>query len=362
MDSLFRQLRTRSPYVGQEDKEGSSRESTIPLQKTQSFKGEKKRTPSWIKRQFSGSMGQDSDSIAEGEYQLAVAAAAFAVKSLEESKGRDARKGSRLPEKETVRKTEETTAPPPPPPLPPPPAERRTKSIKFSDDVPKPSLGIPDQRVHITTGATEKMPETAAVIPPAPPVKKKLSFADSNLNTTSSFLPQGTLPDEKPIRPSIKKTSTFDKTVDRTRSRKSEASEQKREVPSPVRPPFLPADIVSQSTKAPVKGDIDADTWEKNELASIHERYAKLKTKILDWEQKKKTKAKRRLERTEAELDKRRAKAMQHYKSELASIESTAGGARSQAEENRKNEEFKTKEKANKIRLTGKLPTTCWWF
>lgn len=60
----------------------------------------------------------------------------------------------------------------------------------------------------------------------------------------------------------------------------------------------------------------------------------------------------------QAELDKKRAKALQSYNSQIARIEGIAGGARAQAEENRRNEEFKVKEKANKIRLTGKLPAT----
>lgn len=61
----------------------------------------------------------------------------------------------------------------------------------------------------------------------------------------------------------------------------------------------------------------------------------------------------------QAELDKRRAKAMEHYRKELARIDSISGGVRSKAIENRRNEEFKVKEKANRIRLTGKVPGTC---
>lgn len=64
----------------------------------------------------------------------------------------------------------------------------------------------------------------------------------------------------------------------------------------------------------------------------------------------------------QAELDKRRAKAVQSYHSDIKRIEGIAGGARAQAEKNRKSEESKVKEKANRIRLTGKLPATCLCF
>lgn len=61
-------------------------------------------------------------------------------------------------------------------------------------------------------------------------------------------------------------------------------------------------------------------------------------------------------------MDKRRAKAVKKYHSEITRIERIAEGARAQAEENRKNEEFKVKDKTNKIRTTGKIPATCLCF
>lgn len=64
----------------------------------------------------------------------------------------------------------------------------------------------------------------------------------------------------------------------------------------------------------------------------------------------------------QSELERRRAKTMKHYRSEMENIDKIAGGARAQAEENRRNEEFKVKEKANKIRSTGKIPPTCLCF
>lgn len=337
MESLFRQLRTKNP---QERKEGSSstaKDSTIPPQKTQSFKGERKRSQSWLRRQFSRSMSKDN----EGEYQTAVAAAAFAVKSLEESRTRDERGGRGIPDAALPKiksKTEDAVSVP----------DRRTKPIKFSDEIAKPNLDDPDRRVQISTETSEKMPEKAVV--PAPPIKKQLSFADTQ--------PGVALPSREAIKPT-KKAPSFD----RTHSRKPEVKEPKLEIPEPVLPPFLPGDpTMRQSPEKPGIGDTQADIWEKSEMARIKEKYEKLRAKILDWEQKKKKKAKRRLERAEAELDKRRARAMHHYRSELERIEGIVSGARSQATENRRNEESKVKEKASKFRLTRKLPATCWCF
>lgn len=61
----------------------------------------------------------------------------------------------------------------------------------------------------------------------------------------------------------------------------------------------------------------------------------------------------------QAELDKRRKKAMEDFRSETENIEQIAGGAREKARENRRNEEFKAKEKANILRTTGRVPKTC---
>lgn len=49
------------------------------------FLAEKKKTQNWFQRQFTGKMSEDYDSIVEIEHATAVAAAAFAVKSVEEA-------------------------------------------------------------------------------------------------------------------------------------------------------------------------------------------------------------------------------------------------------------------------------------
>ncbi|GER31840.1 remorin family protein [Striga asiatica] len=125
------------------------------------------------------------------------------------------------------------------------------------------------------------------------------------------------------------------------------------------------------------QGDYLADAWEKEEIAYIIEReliisaphmtkaifrYVKLKATIDSWETKKKKKEKHKIERAQAELDKRRAKYIKSYNDKITRIEVIARRAREQADEDKKQEEFEVKEKANKIRLTGKIPATCFCF
>lgn len=62
------------------------------------------------------------------------------------------------------------------------------------------------------------------------------------------------------------------------------------------------------------------------------------------------------------ELESKRAKAMQRFRGDIEHIGQTAGGARAKAEEKKRNDVFKVKEKANIIRKTGKVPKTCFCF
>lgn len=53
---------------------------------------------------------------------------------------------------------------------------------------------------------------------------------------------------------------------------------------------------------------------------------------------------------------------MQKFRAEMERIEQITAGAKAAAEERRRNEELKAKEKANIIRTTGKHPKTCFCF
>ncbi|XP_042499555.1 remorin 1.4-like isoform X2 [Macadamia integrifolia] len=95
----------------------------------------------------------------------------------------------------------------------------------------------------------------------------------------------------------------------------------------------------------------------------LKKRYEKMNSTIQAWEEEKKKKARRRLDRKEGELEQRRARVLQQHRVEIQRINQIVGGAKAQAEEKRRNDEqLKAKEKANKIRATGKVPATCFFF
>ena len=58
----------------------------------------------------------------------------------------------------------------------------------------------------------------------------------------------------------------------------------------------------------------------------------------------------------------RRMKALEDFQNKITAIDQIADGARTKAEESRRNEEQKTKEKANVIRTTGEMPGICFCF
>ncbi|KAK6133753.1 hypothetical protein DH2020_032464 [Rehmannia glutinosa] len=238
---------------------------------------EKERNQSWIRRQLSRQMNRDYD-FDDADYPTAVAAAAYAIQSIEKSKSRHRNETAYGPGKSS------------------------NKIRSKAEDI-----GIQPE-LH----------------------KSALKFSDKHLNISDSKSPE--TPSPKPDRQPVGWATT------------------------------QPIETRSQSATKPGPEDSMADAWEKEEMASIKERYERLRTTIDNWEIKKKKKADQKLERTEGKSEKKRAKAAQRRRQVIKRIEEIAGGARAQAEENRRNEELKVKEKANKIRTTGKLPATCLCF
>ncbi|PSR84995.1 Remorin like [Actinidia chinensis var. chinensis] len=317
MESLIRQTRTRYSGVGKENKEetGDIKDRRIPPQKSQSFKGEKKKPQNWFQKQFFRQMSQDNDSI---EYSAAVAAAAVAINSLEELSIADQKSKSEEPSTsltKTKSKTEDTASQGP----------ETAKVLRwFSGEPSMRNLEGPDKTVPVIEETNKKIPEKA------PSIKKPPTFVDKDLNNTSGRKPDSAIP--------------------------------KTDLPSAKRPAFPPTDVKRQSSTKPGIVETEADAWEKAEMAKIKERYEKVNTTILDWESRKKAKAKRRNDRTESELQNKRARALRHFHIDIGRIDKIAGGARAQAGANRRNEELKVKEKANKFRSTGKIPATCFCF
>ncbi|XP_048330021.1 remorin isoform X2 [Ziziphus jujuba] len=105
-----------------------------------------------------------------------------------------------------------------------------------------------------------------------------------------------------------------------------------------------------------------ADVWEIAQMEKIRKRYEKMKSTILAWENKRKMKVKQKNERTKSILEQRRAQNQRHYQNKMARIDDIAKGARAQMEEKRRQEESEVKEKAKRIRSTGKVPVTCFCF
>ncbi|KAL7132741.1 hypothetical protein ABFS83_12G094200 [Erythranthe nasuta] len=319
MESLIKQTRSRfAGGTGQDNKEERSSTTT--------FK-EKKRNPSWIRRQLSRQMSWDNDS-SSADYPTAIAAAAYAIQSLEQSQtpnknemkyGTDSKSLNKIKSK-----AEDKQALP----------EPLKSALRSSDGTSRKSFDDSDKKLPISTSTSTKIPEKQ------PSVKKKISFADMDEIAGASNKPEKSAVEKAP---SVKRPPAFaDKQLKITEIKKP--------------------DITLQKPDRAIPRDPRADAWEKEEMASIKERYEKMRATVDNWETKKKKKAKRKIEKIEAELDKRRAKAVQSYKVKIARIEGIAGGARVQAEKNRKNEESKAKDKANKIRLTGMLPATCLCF
>ncbi|KAF8399555.1 hypothetical protein HHK36_015422 [Tetracentron sinense] len=141
----------------------------------------------------------------------------------------------------------------------------------------------------------------------------------------------------------------------------------RRTLPNPsltLKPTLFPSGDAKQTRNStrPKSAETKADSWEKDEMDKLRKWCDKMNYTILSWENEKRTKAKRRIDRTESKLARRRARALQHYRSEMARIDQIAGGARAQVEERRRNDESKAKEKVKKIRSTGKVPVMCFCF
>ncbi|XP_042052816.1 radixin-like isoform X1 [Salvia splendens] len=328
MESLIKQ--TRSRFGGsKEDKNSSTADRKVPPQKTQSFR-EKKRSQGWIKKQLSRQMSWEYD-FSSSEYPTAIAAAAYAIHSLEESSSREKKErdyGHNNSLSKTKSRVDEREDKPGP----------LKSALKSFDGTPRTSF-----KDEGTT--SNRFPEKKPT--------RKISFADLDeiSNNKGEKLPLQKDPERAP---SLRLPPTFaDKQLSAADSRKPLKSP-----PPPPPPPSLPP-----IARKPGPADSAAAAWEKEEMASIRERFDKLRATIDNWEMKKKKKAKRKIEGIEqAELDKSKAKALKKYNSEISRIEGIASGARSQAEENRRIEELRVKEKANKIRATGKIPATCLCF
>ncbi|GAU47532.1 hypothetical protein TSUD_94370 [Trifolium subterraneum] len=235
----------------------------------------------------------------------------------------------------------------------------------------------------------EKIPKKTISFTPAPSMKKTPTFGEKSKRTG----------DKNPDIPNQKKTPTFaDEHFFDADDTQPETPPKPKILPlvddpivalrPPPPPPPAPQPSISQTSitsgrppTGPSTTETKADSWEREELIKIKERYEKLLETIDSWEKRKKMKARRKLNKHEAiaqlvavefstsshfkcqsENERKREKARRKYQDKIKYIDEIAAGARAQSDERRKNETLKAKEKANTIRTTGKLPGACSCF
>ncbi|XP_027345772.1 remorin-like isoform X2 [Abrus precatorius] len=292
-------------------------------------------------------MSHDYESI-EMEHATAVAAAAFAIYSLGVSE---------IPQE---MKTRDTTLP------------KTTSKVDYPRS-PMSHFGSASKRLSGSfkttrdqgNKATENLKKPEKTITPASSMKRTSTYSEKL---------KSKIDDEKPEIPAPKRIPTFgDMNTDDIKPETPQPNvpppvqqpvSLKLPPPPPPPPPPSPppikqtSNLARQSTK-----QRKADAWEREELEKIKERYENLLETIASWETRKKMKARRKLNKHEqSDNERKKGKALRKYQEKMTYIDQIANGARAQADERRRNEVFKAKEKANVIRTTGKIPGPCSCF
>ncbi|CAH8391558.1 unnamed protein product [Eruca vesicaria subsp. sativa] len=321
MDSLIKQTRRKhTSSQGRTGEVGSStREKTVPARRSVSFKEDKKKSSSWLQKQFSRQMtDQGYDPISEMDHAAAVAATAYAITNFEETWLESYHSGLERGASLSRSKSRKEASPF---------EELRSLSRRFSGQLSFKEQDSNRDHTRRSGDSKEKHErQRKQVIEPPSPMRKQ-----SSSRTRSE--PRAPPPPPPPL-PS----------------------------PSPLRLPS--SEIKTRSSgHTSRKDDVTADAWEKSELAKIKAKYEKLNRKIDLWEGKKRDKARRKLDKSESEQEQRRKRGLQRFREDMEYIEQIAAGARAQAEKQRQNEEFKVKEKAGIVRSTGKIPAkACFCF
>ncbi|KAJ4975037.1 hypothetical protein NE237_008211 [Protea cynaroides] len=338
MEAWLQPHRVRFSGVAQDSGQdpNSTRERGIPPQKTSSFKGDRKKQNNWFRRQFTSQTSRDYDSEDGGEYATVIAAAALAIKSLEEAELADKKNLKeglgKFPTKAKSKKEEGVAL------------QQDTSKISRRLTIMEPKEDEPQNQdrenayVEKSERVDQRIPENAVTS------EKK--------------------PEKAPSRvPTIKRAPTTTEQAD-TQPRPNAPSMAK-----PAQPKLIPP-TMDKPTFPTTGGDewkggstrtgpqSKADAWMEAEMEKIKTRSEKLNSTILSWEEEKKKKARRQLNRKESEVEQRRARALEQFRNEMTRIDQIVRGAKAQVEERQLNEELKAKEKVDKIRATGKVPST----
>ncbi|KAK7368357.1 hypothetical protein VNO80_10382 [Phaseolus coccineus] len=327
METLMKQIRVKLTGAEEENKAdlGGSRDQKVTTQKTPSFK-DKKKVQNWFERQFSRNMSHDYDT--EMEHAAAVAAAAFAIFSQEVSLIPQQKKMRETPLSRGKSKVDDTK---------PPFSQFGDTSTQFSVDIRRPEKGMtPASSMRRSSTLGEKIrSNTDGKKPEIQSPKRTPTFGDEHLVNSGEIKRE--TPHRK-IPPLVQK-------------------------PEPLRPPPPPPPLIRQSSARAGGNETKANAWEREELEKIKERYEKLLETIQSWEKSKKAKGTRKLNKVQhGDNERKRAKALKKYEEKMYYVNQIVEGAKAQAEERRRNEVLKAKEKANIIRTTGKIPGPCSCF
>lgn len=244
-----------------------------------------KKAHNWFQRQFSRNMSHDYDFM-EMEHATAVAAAAFAISS----------HVSEIPHEQKMWELPETSL-------------AKTRSKAYDKKSSFSHIGAASKRLSgsfkITDEQGNKVPTTSSIREEKRP-EKTTSFAPaSSMTKTPTFGEKSKRNDDK--NPDIltpKRTPSFGgKDFINTDDIQPETPKPKivpttSSWPQPPPPPPPPQPPVRPSTR-PGATEAKADTWEREELKKIKERYEKLLETIDSWEKRKKMKARRKLNKHE---------------------------------------------------------------
>ncbi|GMI75324.1 hypothetical protein HRI_001201700 [Hibiscus trionum] len=291
-------------------------------------------------------MSWNHDSNYKPEQVVGVAAAAYVVASIEEPSIRGQKKTSTRLEPSLIKdKSRRGDA---------------TSSTSKPSNLSKQSLGQGSKKV--SERADSKVPVfNAEERRRVPSFKRPLSFSDQMGSSSRTQPGSSSKPDtlySQPESAAPKPERAVPKPDQHVMKPGTPAT--RPELPPTIKPMTPVTEAERQSAVRAGPEQAQADAWEKVEMAKIRERYVKLDETIVAWEEKKKKKARSKLEKAEkSESEKKRAKALTKFRNEMDYIKQVADGARAEAKARQRNDELKAKEKANVIRITGELPVTC---
>ncbi|XP_022968312.1 neurofilament medium polypeptide-like isoform X1 [Cucurbita maxima] len=349
----------------------------FPL-KSQSFR--EKTTAGWLGRQFLQQMSRGNEfSDDEIERVTAVAAAAYAIHSFQNSEIARRKKNADYPGTSSFPKfthLKEDNRPPTPRPAPEPAKLSRPLIDKDLLQDPEES---PGRNVSVTHEQPKQKPTEKTTDPGSYPYFKETAFSGNKPDISGSRRTEPEKPEkpsnisggrraepEKPAGISGSQRTEPEKPADISGRRRTEPEKPEKPavVPRPPTPFTRPTDPQKPHPTQTIPYDsreTKADQWEKTEMAKINERFHKVIETVSYWERKKRDKAMRKYDESQAAGVKRskREKGRKKFEEDMDFIKQIAEEARAKADRKRRNDILKANQKADIIRQTGDLPVSC---